>query len=252
MSQGVPPFPRPSGRRRGVAALAMALLMAATGCLHAAPARAAGARVPASQRLVVLLRAHVARTRPNAHAHRIERVAARRPLTRVRTVLPVLGRAISSDGRSWVHVRLPGRPNAHKGWISTAQTKRRSTGWHLAVQLSTRRVTVFLDGRAQRRFRAVIGNPTTPTPRGRFFIEEGVALAADDAGGPFALATSARSEVLQEFSGGPGQIALHGLDNLPSDPLGSAASHGCVRLSRRAITWLVRRIGRGVPLTVSR
>ncbi|MBA2515048.1 MAG: L,D-transpeptidase, partial [Solirubrobacterales bacterium] len=66
----------------------------------------------------------------------------------------------------------------------------------------------------------------------------------------FALATSARSEVLQEFNGGPGQIALHGTDNLPDDPLGTAASHGCVRLSTRAITWLARRIGRGVPLTI--
>jgi Ice-binding-like len=33
-------------------------------------------------------------------------------------------------------------------------------------------------------------------------------------GGPYALATSDRSDVLQEFDGGPGQIALHGLDNL--------------------------------------
>ena len=65
----------------------------------AAPARAAGARVPASQPLVVLLHDHVARTRPSARARRIESVAARRPLTRVRTVLPVIGRA-TSRGRA--------------------------------------------------------------------------------------------------------------------------------------------------------
>ena len=47
------------------------------------------------------------------------------------------------------------------------------------------------------------------------------------AGGPFALATSARSYVLQEFEGGPGQIALHGTNDL-SGALGSAASHGCI------------------------
>ena len=128
-----------------------------------------------------------------------------------------------------MQVRLPGRPSGHTGWIVADRTRRTSTGWHLAVALSARRVTVYRDGRAVRRFRAVVGAAVTPTPRGRFFVEEAVALTAADAGGPFALATSARSDVLQEFNGGPGQIAIHGTGNL-FDPLGSAASHGCVRL----------------------
>ena len=81
-----------------------------------------------------------------------------------------------------------------------------------------------------RRFSAVVGNPSTPTPRGRFFIEEALALAPGAHGGPYALATSARSNVLQEFEGGPGQIALHGTDGL-SGALGTAVSHGCIRLS---------------------
>ena len=87
-----------------------------------------------------------------------------------------------------------------------------------------------------------MGTPSTPTPRGRFFIEEALALSAGAHGGPFALATSARSSVLQEFEGGPGQIALHGTNGL-SGALGTAASHGCIRLSTAAITWLARRIG---------
>jgi lipoprotein-anchoring transpeptidase ErfK/SrfK len=96
-----------------------------------------------------------------------------------------------------------------------------------------------------------VGKPSTPTPRGRFFIEEPVALSSRDAGGPFALATSARSNVLQEFEGGPGQIALHGTDNLSGAP-GTAVSHGCVRLSTSAITWLAGHVGAGVPLTITR
>ncbi len=70
-------------------------------------------------------------------------------------------------------------------------------------------------------------------------------------GAPFALALSARSTVYQEFAGGPGQIALHGLGNVGGTP-GTAVSHGCVRLDARAMTWLVRRIGPGVPVTVTR
>jgi len=243
--------PRPSGFRRGVAALAVTALTSATGCVLTTPAQAAGAGVPASQSLIVLRHDRVARTRPDVRAQRIETVAARRPLTRVRTVLPVLGRATGDDGRSWVQVRLPGRPNEHTGWIPTSQTRRTATEWHVTIKLSARRVTVYRNGRAARRFRAVVGAPSTPTPRGDFFVEEALRLASRDAGGPFALATSARSEVLQEFNGGPGQIALHGTNNL-AGPLGTAASHGCVRLSPRAITWLARRIGSGVPLTVTR
>lgn len=242
--------PRPPGSRPAVAVLAAALVAMVAGGPPAGSARAAGPRPPASHRLVVLMKDHVARTMPRRGARRIEKVSARRPLTGVRTVLPVLGVARDGDGGRWLHVRLPGRPNGHKGWLPASHTRRASTAWHIAVKLSTRRVTVFHHGRPQRRFLAVVGTDATPTPRGRFFVEEAVRLAPGDAGGPYALATSARSTVLQEFDGGPGQIALHGTDGLTGAP-GSAASHGCIRLSTRAITWLARRVGAGTPITVA-
>ena len=242
---------RPPGSRRGVSALLVALFAAAAAGTLVAPAQAGAARVAARQPLVVLLDDHVARTHPSPHAHRIESVAARRPLTRVRTVLPVIGHARAPGGQSWAHVRLPGRPSGHKGWIPTHKTRPAVTAWHISVKLSARRVTVHRFGRVKRRFRAVVGKPATPTPRGRFFVEEALTLSSQAPGGPFALATSARSNVLQEFEGGPGQIALHGMDNL-SGALGTAVSHGCIRLSTRAITWLAKRIRGGVPLTVRR
>ncbi|MEA2407956.1 MAG: hypothetical protein QOE69_2075 [Thermoleophilaceae bacterium] len=229
-----------------IVAVAAGLLTAATGCVLATPARA-DSTVRASQPLVVLLHDHIARTRPTLRAPRIEAVGSLRPLTRVRTVLPVLGRAARG---SWVKVRLPGRPNGHTGWIRTWQTRPAQTEWQIRVKLSTRQVVVFRDGRVARRFRAVVGTPWTPTPRGRFFVEEAIALSSGDHGGPFALATSARSEVLQEFDGGPGQIGLHGTNHL-AGALGTAASHGCVRVSTAAITWLAGRIGSGVPLTIA-
>ncbi len=248
MSHGVLRSP---GRRRGIVASALTLLAAGALCLLAAAAQAGSAGAPATQPLVTLMRDHIARTQPSVRAHRIELVAARRPLTRVHTVLPVLGQRTASDGTSWVHVRLPGRPSGRTGWIPTDHTRHSSTKWYISVKLATRQVSVFLDGRLQRRFRAIVGKPSTPTPRGRFFVEEAVALSARAAGGPFALATSGRSRVLQEFDGGPGQIALHGTGNL-AGTLGTAVSHGCIRLSTRAITWLARHIGAGVPVTVTR
>lgn len=236
---------RPPGLRRGVFAVAVALSAGFTGAV-VAPAHAA--RPIPSQPLVVLLGDHVARTWPNARAPRIETVRARRPLTGVRTVLPALRDAVSRDRRPWVRVRLPGRPIGHTGWIPAHQTRRTSTEWHLVLDLSARRVTVYNFARVQRSFRVVVGAPSTPTPRGYFFIEEALAIPGSH-GGPFALATSTRSRVLQEFEGGPGQIALHGTQGL-AGALGSASSHGCIRLSTSSITWLARRIDGGVPLTI--
>jgi lipoprotein-anchoring transpeptidase ErfK/SrfK len=94
-----------------------------------------------------------------------------------------------------------------------------------------------------------VGSPSTPTPRGEFFVEESIALRAWDPGTPFALALSARSYVLQEFAGGPGQIAVHGIRNI-GGVLGSAVSHGCIRVGTAAIRWLAGHIGAGVPVTI--
>ncbi len=251
MTQVARTVPSPSGLRRRVTVLVVAGAAAAGAAAGAAAPAHAGA-VPETRPQVRLLHDQVAHSRPSARAPRLGTVRSRRPLTRVRTVLPAIGTAVrTADGGSWVRVRLPGRPNGRAGWIRTAGTRRTTTPWELSVSVGRRQVTVRHHGRVERRFRAVVGAPATPTPRGRFFVEEAVALSAGAAGGPFALATSGRSEVLQEFAGGPGQIALHGTDNL-SGALGTAVSHGCIRVSTRAITWLARRIGAGVPLTVTR
>ncbi len=237
----------PSGsRRRG-----WVLAGVAVGCALFAPAGIAAARPPAGQPLVLVLGDHAARTAPGAQARRVETVDSRRPLTGTRTVLPVLGYATAANGTSWLRVRLPGRPNGHAGWISANRTKRTVTPWQIAVDLSERRLTVYRGGVAKRRFPAVVGKASTPTPRGTYFVEEALALSSSDSGGPFALATSARSNVFEEFEGGPGQIGIHGTDNLSGRP-GTAVSHGCIRLRTRAITWMARRIGAGVPLTIRR
>jgi lipoprotein-anchoring transpeptidase ErfK/SrfK len=117
------------------------------------------------------------------------------------------------------------------------------------VRTSLRRVLVYRSGRLVRTFKAIVGKPSTPTPYGEFFVEEAVALRAGAVGAPFALALSARSNVLQEFEGGPGQIALHGLVSV-GGVLGTAVSHGCIRMDNDAMRWLVTQFGFGVPVTI--
>ena len=225
MSHGSTSGPRPPGIRRGVAALAVALLRRRRRVL-VLPAHAAAAQGPASEPLVVLLRDHVARTRPSVRAHRIEPVAARRPLTGVRTVLPVLAHATSGDGRAWVRVRLPGRPSGHTGWIPSPHTRAKTTSWRIAVRLSTRRVTVYRDG-------------TSPAASGdhRHGLDADAAAAGSSSRRRSRCrrsTTAARSRwppapapsVLQEFDGGPGP------DRPPRHqrPVGRARHRGLARL----------------------
>ena len=143
-------------------------------------------------------------------------------------------------------------PNGHTGWIRARAGRgaRRPDG-SIAVKLSARRVTVYRDGRVVRRFRAVVGSPPTPTPRGEFFIEEALALSPLGRRRPVRAGHQRALERPAGVRRRPGQIALHGTNNL-SGALGTAASHGCIRLSTAAITWLARRIGAGVPLTITR
>jgi lipoprotein-anchoring transpeptidase ErfK/SrfK len=144
---------------------------------------------------------------------------------------------------------LPGRPNGFTGWIAQQGTSKLVTGWHIVIDLAGRRVRVYSDGRMVRAFQAVVGKPSTPTPTGQFFVEETLQMRSGEAGGPFALALSARSDALQEFEGGPGQIALHGRNNL-GGTLGAAESHGCVRVNTQNIDWLAARIGPGTPASI--
>jgi lipoprotein-anchoring transpeptidase ErfK/SrfK len=214
----------------------------------AAPAAAAPRAIPAAQDLVTLLAPHTVAAELHDRS-RVSTLQAWRPITGGPTVLPVVGRARTDDGARWLRVVLPGRPNGRTGWITQRQTLARTTVWHVVVRTTRRRVQVYRRGRLLRTFKAIVGTSATPTPRGRTFVEESIRMLPGSAGAPFALALGARSDVLQEFAGGPGQIAIHGTGNL-SGRLGSAASHGCVRLGDRAIRWLASRIAPGVPVTI--
>jgi lipoprotein-anchoring transpeptidase ErfK/SrfK len=208
------------------------------------------ARAQATQELVVLLSAHGAHKAPEGTSPQVALVPDRRPITGEPTTLPVISRSIAANGSRWLLVLLPGRPNGATGWIAERGTRASVTAWRIVVDLAARHVQVYDDGRVVKVFQAVVGKPSTPTPTGEFFVEESLRMQVGEPGGPFALALSARSNVLQEFEGGPGQIAIHGRDDL-GGTLGTAASHGCIRLATASIDWLATRINPGTPVTIA-
>jgi hypothetical protein len=207
-------------------------------------------RVRPTQPLVLLLDAHSVHRDPSAASPLTRELAAQRPITGEPTTLPVIARRSGPEGTLWLDVMLPGRPNGSSGWITGAGTRELQTSWALTVDLGKRLVRAYLHGRVLRSFPAVVGKPSTPTPAGQFFVEETLQMSAGEVGGPFALALSARSDALQSFEGGPGQIAIHGRGGGLGGTLGRAESHGCVRLETSSIEWLAARIAPGTPVTI--
>lgn len=147
----------------------------------------------------------------------------------------------------WVHVRLPQRPNGSTGWIAADQVTLATLEYSLVASTTANTLTLSRGGTVVETYPVATGTGGTPTPTGEFYLTE--LLAPTNAGyGPFAFGLSAYSEVLTSFGGGPGQIGLHGTDDAAS--IGTAASHGCIRLSNEHITALSQILPLGTPITI--
>ena len=165
--------------------------------------------------------------------------------------LLVLGVARDASGRRWLRLELPSRPNARSGWVVAARVAVSRVRWRVDVDRRARRASAYRDGRLIRSWPVVVGTRRTPTPAGLFAVYERVRQAPGSELGPWALHLTAHSNTLLNYGGGPGRVALHGRSGpLLSDPLGSASSHGCIRMDDELISWLAARLAPGTPVRV--
>ena len=157
--------------------------------------------------------------------------------------------------RCWIELRMPWRPNDASGWLPAAGLELEPTPFRIVVSRAARTLTVYSAGKALRSVHVVVGKPATPTPSGLFSIIGAWRSPPNAFLGSWILALTAHSNVLREFEGGDGTVAIHGRGGASLvDPLGSALSHGCIRLANSAIDWLVDEIGEanisGIPVVV--
>jgi lipoprotein-anchoring transpeptidase ErfK/SrfK len=166
-------------------------------------------------------------------------------------VLLVLDRR-TYQGKTWLRIALPDRPNGSSGWIREDFVRLGTTPWRVIVNRSAHRVSVFHNGRKVRSFSSVIGAAATPTPRGLYAIYEKLPQPNPKGFlGPWALHLTAFSDVLLNYGGGPGRVAIHGRDGTSlKDPLGSSRSHGCIRVDDANIVWMARVIPLGTPVQI--
>ena len=219
----------------------------------AGPVRATAPQVAVTQPLVILLQDHVARASAE-HAGARHRAGRRRAAAHAcAPCLPVLGAVKGKDGNRWVHVRLPGRPSGHTGWILADQTirvvhrvahRRRRDGAHASPSTATACSCAAFPAVVRKALDADAVRPVLRRGGAR-------ALAARTSAAPTPWPPARARTSSRSSRAGRARSASTAPTASP-EPLGSAASHGCIRLSPSAITWLAKRIGAGVPVTVER
>ena len=147
-------------------------------------------------------------------------------------------------------VQVPRRPNGITGWVPVAQVQVATVRTRILVDLSEKRVTLYRDGKKVLSGTAAIGAPATPTPTGRFYVNQ--RLIPSDPDGPFgpgAVGISAFSDVLTGWTQG-GPIAIHGT-NAPWS-IGKAVSNGCIRLPNPTLRLLFAQAFNGTPVLIRR
>jgi hypothetical protein len=205
--------------------------------------------VPVSDELTRTTWSHVrspsvVRAAPRPDAPRVGRIKTR-TFVGSREAVVVLGR-----WRDWSRVRYA-RLGRQVGWVPTRALWPSSvTRTRIDVDLRARRLRAYDDGRLRLTVRVAIGAPSSPTPRGTFFLRERVRVidAATSPYGPLALGLNTFSRYRTGWRGG-GQVAIHGT-NAPA-LIGRSASNGCIRLRNADILRLGRLVSVGTPVRVS-
>jgi lipoprotein-anchoring transpeptidase ErfK/SrfK len=118
-----------------------------------------------------------------------------------------------------LQVRLPIRPNGSTAWIDASQ------------------VVTYV----------VVGSPSTPTPEGEFYVDISLANPGGSYGA-WMLSVAGFSNVLTNFGGGIGQIAIHGWSD--ESVIGQAVSNGCIRMPNGVIERLAPLAPVGTPVTI--
>ncbi|MBD2022575.1 L,D-transpeptidase [Leptolyngbya sp. FACHB-36] len=125
----------------------------------------------------------------------------------------------------------------------------------LEIRLSRRQVTLFRGNNVVKRYPIAIGRPGWETPKGTWEVKQmiknpawihplkkGVLIPGGDPENPLGR------HWIGFWTDGKNWIGFHGTPNPKS--VGSAASHGCIRMYNKDIEDLFRQVSPGTPVTV--
>lgn len=165
------------------------------------------------------------------------------------TLFGLVGAVVGRDCRPrWYRVQLPLKPNGATGFVRARVLEVQTVAVRIVVDISQRQLTVFENGKRVLTATVAVGSPSTPTPTGRFYVNQ--RLVPADSGGPFgpgAIGISAFSNVLTGWAQG-GPVAIHGTNEPWS--IGRAVSNGCVRLPNATLEKVFRLAVAGTPVII--
>ena len=124
-------------------------------------------RTPRSSRKTAVIR-----TSPQGRSREIGRYG-RLNQNGFRAVFGVIGKHTSSRCRTdWYRVQLPVLPNGKTGWVRAWAVQPFRVRSRITVDLSQRRLRVYRSGKVVVDTRVAVGTTATPTPPGRYFVNE--------------------------------------------------------------------------------
>lgn len=163
-------------------------------------------------------------------------------------VVLVRGRAVDGEGALWIRIAGPGLPGEGDGWVPRAALgEYHAVTTRLVVSLDAYTATLYRRGAVIARFPVGVGVPSSPTPRGEFYVRNRLTRYRNDFYGPLAFGTSVRSPSVTDWPDG-GFVGIHGT-NQP-ELLPGEVSHGCIRLRNDDILRLGRLMPVGTPITI--
>jgi lipoprotein-anchoring transpeptidase ErfK/SrfK len=170
-------------------------------------------------------------------------------VNRVPTIFSIRAALVDAkcNPRSYL-VQIPKRPNGVTAWVRAGQVEVAKVTTRIVVDLSERKVTLYKHGKKLLGSTAAIGAPATPTPTGRFYVNQRL-IPLDKSGpfGPGAVGVSAFSNVLTGWTQG-GPIAIHGT-NAPWS-IGKAVSNGCIRIPNPTLKKVFDQALNGTPVLI--
>jgi lipoprotein-anchoring transpeptidase ErfK/SrfK len=140
----------------------------------------------------------------------------------------------------------------------TSDQLRRQNATVVTVSRAARTIRVFKGGRVDKTYKAAVGEPNHPTPTGQFTVQSMQKnptwnVPQSEWAGSLAGQTipggDPRNPLKARWIGFNGSVGFHGTSDAGS--IGSAASHGCVRMNPADVIDLYKRVETGTPVLVS-
>jgi lipoprotein-anchoring transpeptidase ErfK/SrfK len=166
------------------------------------------------------------------------------------TTFSIVGAVLTKGCEAdWYRVQLPMRPNGVTGYVRAADIQVQKVTTRIRIDVSQRQLTFYDHGHKVLATPVAVGSPATPTPIGRFYVNQRI-LTTDPSGpfGPAALGVSAFSNVLTGWTQG-GPIGIHGTNQVWS--IGQPVSNGCIRVENAVIKRIFRRTPAGTPVVIT-